>query len=669
MLRPRVVLFLAPIGVYLLWLLSRLVFRRKPSRFEVSVGLSILLLLYFLTTVGTGIFWVAAQELPIFDWHYLPGYLLLLIGLTHVVLHWKTLALFFRKRAPEALVARDGSGFRGWVRGTSFALLGLAVGGALFLAGTRFASQRFSFTDGGGELGTLSSSNATEGNPLEPRRLRAAPVSVTLAQLYHEGCSYPNRFNLPGLTIRTRPIVIKDYPGLSATRLPEPQASGGTSILDAYWRWYSAEGQEATSLRLDQVSTLLYHTQGISKTLQLRGMAFDLRTAPSAGALFPVNVYLLASRVEGLASGLYYYNPKQDALVLVQAGEHAGTLAGLSGSPELIRSAPVTLLFTSTFGRTAFKYGERSYRYVNMDTGHAAYNAALCAASLGLRAPMVARFDDAGVNRLLGLDGMTEGTLLIQPLGAGKGTPGKEPRFLPAPFGGTGGAKGSFLDLIHGGTSLRLGQTMGVQMVFPEMDAPAEGRVSLPAPASGKPLFTAIRGRRSVRNYSGGSIELAELSALCASSAGGGKTPGITDPLLSGSAPLQMYVMVRDVRSLAPGIYRYHPRNHELEPLRAGDFSKACMKACFEQEFCGTANAVFFKTVKWDSLAYPDGDRGYRYACLRAGFMGEGLYLQGAALNLGVCGVGAFEDGAVAKLLEMDPAKEICLYVTAAGKL
>jgi len=127
-------------------------------------------------------------------------------------------------------------------------------------------------------------------------------------------------------------------------------------------------------------------------------------------------------------------------------------------------------------------------------------------------------------------------------------------------------------------------------------------------------------------------------------------------------------VVVRKVRGLEPGVYLYHPGHRTLEPRRSGDFSQAMMKACLEQDFCGAAAVVFCKTVSWEGLAYPDGDRGYQYACLRAGFMGGGLYLQGEALGIGVCGVGAFEDGAVASLLQLDPAKEVCLYVTAAGR-
>jgi SagB-type dehydrogenase family enzyme len=644
--------------------------RKRPSRFEVSVGLSVLLLLYFLTSVSTGIFWVAAQELPIFDWHYIPGYILLMVGLAHVVLHWNSVALFLRKRAPRAVVETDGTGFRGWVKTLSLGFLGILVCGVTFMVGTRYASQNFQFSEGAGDaVSVLGMSAGEEGKPIAPRRLRTAPVTVTLAQLYHDGCSYPNRFNLPGITLRVKPPVYKEYTDKPVVKLPPWETKGGSSVLEAYGRWYDGTGSDQASITLNQLSTLLYYTQGISKTLERPGMTFELRTAASAGALYPVNTYVLVHKVDGVAPGIYYYDPKQAALVQVKDGDPTEALAGASGSPEAIRSAPVTVLFTATFGRTAFKYGERSYRYVAMDTGHASYNLALSAGNLGLRAPLVGRFDDAQVNQLMGLEAATEFTLLIQPIGSAPVSKDAEPRFLSSIGTGAGLKKGSLLDLIHGGTGLRKGKTVGPRVLFPEMDAPGKGRLNLPAPAKGSSLLPTIMRRRSVRDYSGKTMEQDELSALCAASAGFGKAPVSADPLWSGSSPLDLYLFVRDVRGLAQGIYRYHPNGHSLELVRTGDFAKAIMKACLEQEFCGTANVVFFKTINWDNLSYPDGDRGYRYACLRAGFMGEGLYLQGTALDIGVCGVGAFSDGAVGKILDLDPAKDVCLYVTAAGKL
>ena len=664
MIRLRLAIFLTPILLYLAWLLARVLMRRKPSRFDVNVGLSLLVLLYFLAVAGTGIFWVAAQELPVFDWHYLPGYLLVILTLVHVTLNWNHVAAFLRRGAPARLVEPGGRRFKAGIRWSGYGLAGLLGAGIFFILGTRFQTQHFAFSGASEGIVAAGMGAVKEGDPLPSKYLKAPPITRTLAQFYNEGCSYPNRFKLPGLTLEARPPLYKDYPGCPSVALPPPQQTSPMGVLEAYRAWVSGKGAPVDQLTLSQLSTLLYACQGINNAQRMPGTSFDLRTAPSAGALYPVNVYVLAQHVQGLAPGLYYYHPKESALIQVSSRVREEALAQVSGSPESIRSAPATILYTVTFGRTAFKYGERSYRYVNMDTGHAAYNLALCATAMGWHAPLIARFDDARTQALLGLSGGAEAPLLIQAVGGTLDPGTAEPRFLPVPLHAI---NGSFLDLIHGGTALALGRTVGPRLTFPPMDQPPKHTFRLPEPARGSELLAAIRHRRSVRTDAGTPLPLDQLSALCAASAGYGSAPGFVDPFLSSSAPLDLYLYANEVSGLQRGIYLYHPANHSLELIRAGDFSRECLKYSGQQEFCGAANVVFMKVINWEDMAYPDGDRGYRYACLRAGLMGEGLYLQGSALNLAVCGVGYFEDGSIGKLLGLEPNQEACLYITAVG--
>lgn len=325
----------------------------------------------------------------------------------------------------------------------------------------------------------------------------------------------------------------------------------------------------------------------------------------------------------------------------------------------------MAVVLTGTFGRTAYKYAERAYRYVCVEASHVAYNLALCAAVQGWRVPLIARFDDRAVNAVLDLDPSVEAALLVLPV-ARAGVKAVEPRFERD---GTIVPSGDFISLIHGGSSLRRAGAQGNYTPRILAASPRQsGDTVLPAPASGMGLVASIRRRRSVRDYTMAPITLAELASLCVAAAG--EQPGIApaDPLLADSAPLGLYVVVRDVTGLEAGIYRYWPRTHSLCLLRSGDFSQICMQACEQQELCATADAVFVKTVRWDDLYIPDGDRGYRYAHFRAGVIGEGLCLQGAALGIGACGVGAFQDPDVAALIGVDLEEEVPLYVTAVGR-
>jgi len=658
----KALLILGPALLFTAWLAARSLGRRPPARLSITVGLSILTLLYFAGVVGTGIFWVAAQELPVFDWHYLTGYLLLALTAAHVVLHWKNVAALLRRHSPPALLEPDGRRFATWPRRTA---QGLAVGAGLalvFFLGVRQGSRSLTL------LQRTEAAPATfgQGAQVPVQMVEAAGQRLPLAHLYHQGSSYPARIGLPGLTVATRPPVYLDLPG-AVVPLPAREADGGADVIQAFEGWRTGKPLgPAGRITLARLSSLLHHAQGISSTLRRKSGDIDLRMAASAGALYPVNVYLAAEEVPGLTPGFYYYHPKKEALVLRKAERYpAGAVAVASGAPGAFREAPAVLVFTVTFGRTAFKYAERAYRYVAMDTGHAAYNLSVAAAASGLHAPMVARFDDRALEVALGLDAAVEAPLLVVPL-ASTAAALDEPRFA-ADVRASG--RVTFVDLIHGGTSLRIaGGRTALERHPAASPAPAAAEIALPPPAAGKPLLPTIRARRSVRKYGDAPIALAELSALLAASGAEPEGRPSADPLLATTAPLQLYAVVRHVAGLAPGVYRYRPATHALQPLLAGERARATRAACLDQEFCETAAVVFVKAVRWRDLYLPDGDRGYRYANLRAGLVGEGLYLAATALGLGPCGVGAFGDADVAALVGIDLEAEVPIYLTAVGR-
>lgn len=659
----RLILFLAPLGLWLLWLLLPLIRGRKVARARLTVGLSLLVLVYFLTVVGTGIFWVAAQELPVFDWHYLPGYILALLTLTHVVLHWHNVTLFLRRSAPAAMVEPGRVRFRRSVRFATWVLLLAAAGCAIFFLGARQGSVRVVYS---GTKPATAGPRPTEGVLVPPTMLQAGGRDLPLARFYHEGSSYPARTRLPGMTLKTRPEVYNSFPG-EAIALPESQDPDTMQVFSAYQAWREgAASVDTSALSRQQIAELLACAQGISKTIAYGTRTFDLRTAPSAGALYPINLYLVIWRGNGLEPGIYYYHPKQASLIRVREDDSAlWMLYQASGNPGAWGETKVAVVLTSTFGRTAFKYAERAYRYVCMDAGHIAYNLGICAASRGWRMPMIARFDDQAVNTVLGLDPSVEAALLLMPI-ARAAEPAVEPRFE---LDTSRNAKGTFVEMVHGGTSLRRAGARGEYAARPVRPAGGGSEdILLPAPATGDGLVASIRRRRSVRDYTSAPITMAELSSLCL--AADGERPGApaADPLLADSAPLALYVVARDVTGLDAGVYRYLPPTHSLRLVRTGDSSTACMHACLQQEFCGTADVVFIKTVQWSELFVPDGDRGYRYANLRAGVIGEGLYLQGSSLGIGACGVGAFGDPDVAAILGLDLDEEVPLYVTAVGR-
>ncbi|MBI2568083.1 MAG: SagB/ThcOx family dehydrogenase [Candidatus Schekmanbacteria bacterium] len=664
----RILSISAPLGLLLLWFASQRLRGRPIRRSDITTALSLVLLAYFLVVVGTGIFWVAAQELPIFDWHYLAGYFLLLLTVAHVALHWRSLSVFFRRQLRPA---GEGAGVQLTLSGrlaTRILAVGM-VGTLVFLAGVRYGARTLQITLQDGERPFTPTALELVGKPLVPPILvKSSGAGMTVAQFYHDGSSYPARARLPGLTLSARPDVYKRYEGKARVPFGAVVPEGGGRISDALALWEGGPGSDvAGKLTIGQLGMLLFAAQGITGQVssRSRNLVIDLRSAPSAGALYPVNVYVLVQQVEGIAPGLYYFHPEERALVQVSLAPNlVMNLALASGSGDLVGNAPATVIFTATFGRTAFKYEERAYRYVANDTGHAAYNLGLAAGSMALWAPAIARFDDQVVNSSLEVEPGEEAAMLIMPIGA----PDKaaaEPRFEHERTAVDAFGEATFVSLIHFGTALRRTGGGGELPRHPGHSGQGGTGTVLPAPAEGAPLFHAIRTRRSVRDHTGVPINQQELSALLSAAIG---TTAQRNPFLVSSAPLNLYAVVRDVKGLAPGVYRYEPASRALIAARRGDFSQAMVSACLDQEFCGSADVVFVKTQKWRDLLFPDGDRGYRYAFLRGAMASEGLYVQGAALGIGACAVGAFLDADVADVLGIDFSREIPLLVTAVGR-
>lgn len=179
-------------------------------------------------------------------------------------------------------------------------------------------------------------------------------------------------------------------------RLPAPQQRGGMSLNEALGMRRSIREYAPAPLDLAAAAQLLWAAQGVTA-------ADGGRTAPSAGALYPLEIHLVAGRVTDLAPGIYRYVPAHHELVLVSSGDRRAALADAALDQEWMATAPATIAIAAIEARTARKYGERADRYVNMEVGHAVENVYLAATALGLGTCMVGAFDDSAVARILGL--------------------------------------------------------------------------------------------------------------------------------------------------------------------------------------------------------------------------------------------------------------------------
>ena len=192
-------------------------------------------------------------------------------------------------------------------------------------------------------------------------------------------------------------------------KLPEPDHAGETSVEAALSKRRSIRAYSGDDVTLGEVSQVLWAAQGITAP-------WGGRTAPSAGALYPLELYLVVGDVDGMDNGVYRYRPKGHELEKVADGDVRAELAEAALGQECVKEAAIDLVFTAVYERTTAKYGERGMRYVHIEVGHAAQNVYLQAESLDLGTVVVGAFMDREVKRIVHA-GAHEEPLYIMPVG------------------------------------------------------------------------------------------------------------------------------------------------------------------------------------------------------------------------------------------------------------
>lgn len=183
--------------------------------------------------------------------------------------------------------------------------------------------------------------------------------------------------------------------------LPAVSTDGGISVEKALATRRSQRSLTGDALTLQQLSQLLWSGQGVTATTQ--NPPRSLRTAPSAGATYPMELYAVVGAVQGLDVGVYRYVPAGHALALVSRGDVRPALFEAASRQAAVQAAPVTLVLAAVVARTAARYGERAERYVAIEVGAVGENIYLQAESLGLGTVYMGAFRDDAVKAALGI--------------------------------------------------------------------------------------------------------------------------------------------------------------------------------------------------------------------------------------------------------------------------
>jgi SagB-type dehydrogenase family enzyme len=248
-----------------------------------------------------------------------------------------------------------------------------------------------------------------------------------LWELFHEN-SKLGRFDrfLDRETILARMRGLAEslaYPDRPSIPLPEERIPLDLPLEQVLLDRASCRAFEPATMPLRALSTLLHFSYGVTRDLRAKGYPRPFRIVPSGGALYPLELYVASSRVEGLLPGLHHYDPTRNSLSQIREGDLAPELApALTLQANLAFEASLFVFVTALFERSTFKYGARGYRFVLLEAGHLAQNLALVSEGLGLGCLDIGGYRDREIDRFLGIDGLSHSTVYVVAIGK-KGMP------------------------------------------------------------------------------------------------------------------------------------------------------------------------------------------------------------------------------------------------------
>jgi SagB-type dehydrogenase family enzyme len=236
-----------------------------------------------------------------------------------------------------------------------------------------------------------------------------------IGDLYHHETKY-RREAMPvgSLDWAHQPSLYKEFPyALKHFSIRPLDQKGEKSLWEAIAQRRSIREFSNQSITFPELSQLIWATQGIT----LRAWGYEFRASPSAGALYPIETYLVANRIEEIPPGLYHYNVKEAQLILLKEGHLGSELCQAGLGQEMLEEAACVFVWTAIVQRSKWKYRERAYRYIYMDVGHIGQTLYLAATALNLGCCTVGAFFDDEVDRVIGVDGKNEISVYLGAVG------------------------------------------------------------------------------------------------------------------------------------------------------------------------------------------------------------------------------------------------------------
>ena len=488
---------------------------------------------------------------------------------------------------------------------------------------------------------------------------------TTFCEQHHLQTSYDrHRMTGHGLDWANQPSVYKSYPETACiklsrgVRLPEIKLSGALKP--------PAAGRDMPQrVSMEDLSAVFFLTYSLTAKSRHSGGQFFYRCVASAGALYPAEIYVSVGNITGLANGLYHFSIADHGLCLLR--EHH---AADSEAPSM------TFFCSAIFFRSAWKYRDRAYRYHLLDTGHLVEHLVLALRVMGLPYRLTSDFDDSAVNRFLGVDGEKEAVISLCHVPQTPWfdlNPGKIGK-LPEAITRASRVSPAEIDYPAIKQMHRAGETV---MPQPRPVPPMAENLGLtpktrhgvetpPVCPETMSYAESVFSRRSKRNFIPKTVNrdamMALLDALCTPDPENSVEPECCEGSVGTG-----FITDR-VDGFDPGFYLLEPSARCYGLVKAESFMDQMARVCLNQEWLanGSVHFVFMANLKQLDLLW--GARGYRYAMLAAGRMGERLYLCATAMGLGCCGIGAFYDLEASRLLGLNSDSRM-LYLVGVGQV
>ncbi|MFN3927692.1 MAG: SagB/ThcOx family dehydrogenase [Pseudanabaenaceae cyanobacterium] len=497
------------------------------------------------------------------------------------------------------------------------------------------------------------------------------PYYSSLAEYFHQRTKYdPETLASKGgsLDWSQQPSPYKDYK-LGTVYDLKPYL-GESGQQDSWWH---------------RLSRLMLYSYGLTARVPtVTGESIYLRAAPSAGALYPTEIYL----VQG--DGLWHYQTRTHSLIHFWTDQNCWDRlrSACFGHPAL-EVTKMAIVLTTIFYRSAWRYQDRAYRRVFLDAGHLLGNIELASALSDFRPHLLGGFADQIVNEMLFLDGKQEAVIGILPLQDLQTDLQIEGSFgchtLASPISPPQETipDGELLSALHTATVIDVDNYQECRFM-PESaiansdkyNFPFCTRLSTLSPpidwgADLTNLATTILRRRSTRQFSGEAISKDDLFAVL------NFAYQPTDYVVQGldGSPdyfdlslIETFIAITAVDGIEVGCYYYAPQAQELRQIRFKNFRKELHFLCLGQDLGRDAAAVIFHTTDLTKAVQKHGDRCYRYLHMDAGHLGQKINLAAIYLGLGVSGIAGFFDDQVNEVLGIPPAEAV-LYITAIGAI